>query len=171
MALSGGADDDASAAGLGVQLLTDLRNYFSDRPTLQHQTTTELLIHLTGIDDAPWSTFAKGKPMSARHLARWLKPYGIIPQSIRLSGTHTQKGYSTADFKDAFARYLPSIRHTGTSKAESSDSPYSASVTEPPCAGYANASSPSPQAGCAAVPDKTPVPDGGDDVADNWIEF
>jgi len=153
-------------------LLTDLRNYFSDRPTLQHHTTTELLNHLTGIDDAPWSTFAKGKPMTARHLARWLKPYGIIPQSIRTSATSTPKGYTVADFKDAFARYLPSIRNTATSKATSSDSPYSASETDPSCVGYENASSPSPQAGCGGVADKKPGSGScGDDVADNWIEF
>lgn len=175
LALSGGADDDASNAGLGVQLLTDLRNYFSDRPTFQHHTTTELLNYLNQIDDAPWSSFAKGKPMTARHLARWLKPYGIIPQSIRTSATSTPKGYTVADFKDAFDRYLPSIRNAATNKATSSESPYSASATDRHCGGYENASSPSPQAGCGGVADKKPGSGSSGTVADsngeNWEEF
>ena len=175
LALSGGADDDASNAGLGVQLLTDLRNYFSDRPTFQHHTTTELLNYLNQIDDAPWSSFAKGKPMTARHLARWLKPYGIIPQSIRTSATSTPKGYTVADFKDAFDRYLPSIRNAATNKPTSSESPYSASATDRHCGGYENASSPSPQAGCGGVADKKPGSGSSGTVADsngeNWEEF
>lgn len=174
LALSGGADNDASNAGLGVQLLTDLEQYFAARPAMQHHTTTDLLAYLAGIDDAPWSTFAKGKGMTARHLSRLLKPYGIIPQNIRV-GTTVPKGYTVADFKDAFARYLPSIRYTATSKATSSESPYSASVTDRHCSGYENASSASPQAGCSGVADKKPDSGGGGTVTDNdggnWEEF
>ena len=174
LALSGGADNDAGNAGLGVQLLTDLEQYFVARPTMQHHTTTDILIYLTGIDDAPWVTFAKGKGMTARHLSRLLKPYGIIPQTIRVSAT-TAKGYTVTDFRDAFARYLPSIRNTVTSKATSSESPYSASVTDRHCGGYESASSASPQAGCDGVTDKKPGSGGGGTVTDsdggNWEEF
>lgn len=174
LALSGGADNDASNAGLGVQLLTDLEQYFAARPAMQHHATTDILIYLTGIDDAPWVTFAKGKGMTARHLSRLLKPYGIIPQTIRVSAT-TAKGYTVTDFRDAFARYLPSIRNTVTSKATSSESPYSASVTDRHCGGYESASSASPQAGCDGVTDKKPETGGGGTVTDsdggNWEEF
>ena len=175
LALSGGADNDASNAGLGVQLLTDLEQYFAARPAMQHHTTTDLLTYLAGIDDAPWATFAKGKGMTARHLSRLLKPYGIIPQTIRVSATSTPKGYTVTDFRDAFARYLPSIRNTVTSKATSSESPYSASVTDRHCGGYESASSASPQADCGGVADKKPGSGGGGTVTDNdggnWEEF
>lgn len=174
MALSGGADNDASNAGLGVQLLTDLEQYFAARPAMQHHATTDLLAYLAGIDDAPWATFAKGKGMTARHLSRLLKPYGIIPQNIRV-GTTVPKGYTVADFRDAFARYLPSIRYTATCKATSSESPYSVSATNPHCSGYENATSASPQAGCSGVADKKPETGGGGTVTDNdggnWEEF
>ena len=174
LALSGGADNDASNAGLGVQLLTDLEQYFAARPAMQHHATTDLLAYLAGIDDAPWATFAKGKGMTARHLSRLLKPYGIIPQNIRV-GNSVPKGYTVADFKDTFARYLPSIRYTATCKATSSESPYSVSATNPHCSGYENASSASPQAGCSGVADKKPETGGGGTVTDsdggNWEEF
>jgi len=174
LALSGGADNDAGNAGLGVQLLTDLDQYFAARPTMQHHTTTDILNYLTGIDDAPWVTFAKGKGMTARHLSRLLKPYGIIPQNIRV-GNSVPKGYTVTDFRDAFARYLPSIRYSATSKATSSESPYSASATDRHCSGYENASSASPQAGCSGVADKKPETSGGGTVTDsdggNWEEF
>ncbi len=175
LALSGGADNDASNAGLGVQLLTDLEQYFAARPAMQHHATTDLLAYLAGIDDAPWATFAKGKGMTARHLSRLLKPYGIIPQTIRVSATSTPKGYTVADFRDAFARYLPSIRNTATSKATSSESPYSVSDTDRHCGRYENASSASPQADCGGVADKKPDSGGGGTVTDNdggnWEEF
>ena len=142
---------------------------------MQHHTTTDLLTYLAGIDDAPWATFAKGKGMTARHLSRLLKPYGIIPQTIRVSATSTPKGYTVTDFRDAFARYLPSIRNTATSKATSSESPYSVSDTDRHCGGYENASSASPQADCGGVADKKPGSGGGGTVTDNdggnWEEF
>jgi putative DNA primase/helicase len=115
----------------GVQLLTDLHAYFADR-TASSYPTTELLRYLTEIDDAPWSTYAKGKAMTPRHLAGLLHPYGILPQTIRVSETATPKGYTVADFGDAFARYLPSIRNirnTATSTSSTGKSPDSVSAT------------------------------------------
>jgi hypothetical protein len=116
LALSGGAAD--GGGGLGVQLLTDLHGYFSVQ-TADSYPTTELLRYLIEIDDAPWSGFAKGKPMTARHLARLLHPYGILPKTIRFPTNGLAKGYEVADFKDACARYLPSIRNSVTSPSTS----------------------------------------------------
>lgn len=116
LALSGGEVDTGTESGgsLGVQLLTDLHSYFGAR-TAESYPTTQLLTYLTGIDDAPWATFAKGKEMTPRHLSRLLQPYGIVRQTIRFTTDGLAKGYRVADFKDAFARYLPSIGNTVTS--------------------------------------------------------
>lgn len=174
MALSGGADDD-SGQGIGVQLLADLRRYFEERPAASHA-TVDLLNYLISIEEAPWSSYARGKPLTARHLSRLLKPYGIVPQNIRIGNT-VPKGYTVSDFKDAFARYLPSIRYNATSKAAPSESPDSVSATQTDCSGYESGSSASPQAGCSGIADKT-TPTGrepgmDDDVADDddWEEF
>jgi primase-polymerase (primpol)-like protein len=174
MALSGGADDDG-IHGIGVQLLADLRRYFEKNPEVASHSTIDILNYLVGIDDAPWSSYAKGKHMTPRQLSRVLKPYGIIPQNIRVGNT-VPKGYTVADFKDAFARYLPSIRYNATNKATSSESTDSVSATQTGCSGYESGSSASQQAGCSGVADKTAETGGGGaDVADSesgtWEEF
>ena len=152
MALSGGTE--TGGEGLGVQLLTDLRRHFDEQPATAY-TTAELLQYLNDIDDAPWCSFAKGKAMTARHLSRLLRPYGIIPQTIRFHAG-LAKGYHTADFADAFARYLPFIRNTGTSQSNSGETPDNVSVTDSACYGYAEPGLASQEAGCYVVTDKTP---------------
>ncbi len=154
MALSGGADSGGEGQGLGVQLLTDLRRHFAERPAPAY-TTAALLQYLNDIDDAPWSSFARGKALTARHLSRLLRPYGIVPQTIRISATSTPKGYTVSDFSDPFSRYLPIIRHTDTSQSPSGETPDSVSATDPACGGYADDGLASPQAGCVGVADKT----------------
>lgn len=156
LALSGGEVDTGteSNGSLGVQLLTDLHRFFSER-TADSYPTTQLLTYLTGIDDAPWATFAKGKAMTPRHLSRLLQPYAILPRPIRLGET-VAKGYRVADFKDACARYLPSIGYAVTNKATSSESTGCVAVTKGECNRNEDASSASLQAGCNRVTDKKP---------------
>lgn len=176
ISLSGGADAGMDAGGsLGVQLLADLRRRF-DSGNAASYPTAELLRYLTEIDDAPWGSYAKGKPMTARHLARLLHPYGILPKNIKV-GNAVPKGYVVADFADAFSRYLPFIRYSATSQSNSGCSPDSVSVTESDCSGYEDASLASQEAGCSGVADKTEgtqTADGGaanvaDDNPDDWF--
>ena len=174
LALSGGVDTTDAAAGdsLGVQLLTDLRRHFDERPATAYS-TAELLQYLNEIDDAPWCSFSKGKAMTARQIARLLRPYDIRPDDIRL-GDAVVKGYTAVDFMDAFSRYIPSIRYNATSKVNTGESPYSVSATDTACSGYADTSLASQQAGCSAVADKTHSKsedgaDGANDNPDDWF--
>lgn len=91
-------------AGLGVQLLHDLRIVFGDDRA--RMTTKEILTVLCDLPEAPWGDL-KGKPLNARGLATRLEPYGISSRTIRV-GNSTPKGYERADLADAWARYLPS---------------------------------------------------------------
>jgi len=178
VALSGGADASGGDSGgsLGVQLLADLRRYFTGKHATSYPTTA-LLQFLNEIDDAPWPTLAKGKPMTARHLSRLLHPYGIFPHPIRLGAT-VAKGYEVADFADAFSRYLPSIGYTVTSQSNSGFSADAVSVTDSACNRYDDASLASQEAGCNPVTDKRPMSgtaSGGaanvaDDDPDDWFE-
>ena len=175
LALSGGADT-SGGDGIGVQLLSDLRRHFEAGNATSYPTTT-LLQFLNEIDDAPWPAFAKGKPMTARHLSRLLHPYGILPKNIRVGNT-VPKGYDVADFADAFSRYLPDNRYNATSQSNSGYSPDSVSATQGGCSGYDDASLASQKAGCSGVADKRPMSgtaSGGADVvtdgdADDWFE-
>ena len=178
VALSGGADASGGDSGgsLGVQLLADLRRYFTGKHATSYPTTA-LLQFLNEIDDAPWPTLAKGKPMTARHLSRLLHPYGILPKNIRVGNT-VPKGYDVADFADAFSRYLPATRYNATSQSNSGFSPDSASATQGGCSGYGDDGLASQEAGCSVVADKTEgtgTASGGADVvtdsdADDWFE-
>ncbi|KAB2922653.1 MAG: DUF3631 domain-containing protein [Candidatus Contendobacter sp.] len=177
IALSGGADTGGGDAGgsLGVQLLSDLRRYFEGGNATSYPTTA-LLRFLNEIDDAPWPAFAKGKPMTARHLSRLLHPYGITRQTFR-AGMETAKGYHVADFADAFSRYLPHNGNKVTSQSNSGFSPDSVSVTDSACYRNDDAGLASQEAACNRVTDKRPMSgtaSGGADVvtdtdADDWF--
>jgi Protein of unknown function (DUF3631) len=95
--LSGSAEDPS----LGVQLLSDIREIFG----AERLSSEELCEKLRELEDRPWADGASA--INQRELAKLLKPFGITPKSVRLSRHHTPKGYTMAQFEDAFARYLP----------------------------------------------------------------
>ena len=92
-----------STPSLGIRLLADLRAVFKNH---DHLATEHILNKLIEIDEAPWGDI-RGKPLDARGLSARLRPYGIVPKTIRI-GDKTPKGYERADLLDAWARYLPS---------------------------------------------------------------
>ena len=53
-----------------------------------------------------------GKPLNDRGLAVRLRPYGIKSKPVRV-GDIVLKGYTTAEFWDAWMRYLPSCHPPG----------------------------------------------------------
>jgi hypothetical protein len=99
--LSGDRGDEP---GIGVTLLEDVRALFGTCRVVASETMLE---QLNGLPERPWATWTKqGKPMTQRHLATLLRPFGIRPGTVRI-GEVTRKGYMLADFEDSFARYLP----------------------------------------------------------------
>lgn len=103
--ISAGKDAEQS---LGVRLLSDLRIIFDETDFL---TTTQILIRLHNLDEAPWGDLDHGKPLDARGLARRLKEYGIKPEQVRQSGAIV-RGYRRADLEDQWSRYLPVLPAT-----------------------------------------------------------
>jgi hypothetical protein len=102
MALHGVQDENPSA---NVELLSDIKAIFERRGA--SKLTTSLLLELLVEDDeAPWATWNRGRPMSARQLAARLKEFGIEPVRMRPDGTRQVRGYDKDDFADAFKRYL-----------------------------------------------------------------
>jgi hypothetical protein len=63
--------------------------------------TAVLLEKLKTVEESPWLDHQ----LTARKLARMLKPYDIEPRNIPV-GDRRPKGYRFVDFKDAFGRYL-----------------------------------------------------------------
>lgn len=94
------------AEDTGNSLLRDIREIF-EREGWDKISSATLIEELTNDDEAGWSTYNRGKEITPRQVATLLKPYGIIPKTVRLGHNETPKGYDRAQFEDAFARYLP----------------------------------------------------------------
>ena len=90
----------------GVRLLTALQEIFANRTEI---TSAELVQLLAADPDAEWGAFRGRDAISQRGLAALLKPYDVRP--IVLHPTKrlnlSRHGYRRAQFKDAFARFLP----------------------------------------------------------------
>ena len=99
---------------LGVRLLADLREVFTQAGTGRMR-TTEILTALCELDEAPWADL-HGKPLDARRLAKELDRYGVKPGPLRING-ETAKGYQIEGehgLADAWHRYLsPPPPNTG----------------------------------------------------------
>lgn len=103
--LSGGDDGDEDAPA--VLLLADLRALFAERGT-DRLATDDILAALTRQDDRPWPEWRRGKPLTARGLARLVGRFDVRPRQLWM-GEGKVRGYELAQFTDAFARYLPSV--------------------------------------------------------------
>jgi hypothetical protein len=100
-ALSLTAEDDTDTTA-GARLLADLRDVFEDAAAMHGET---ILTELRRISEAPWADYF-GKPVSARDLAKLLKPYGVRACDVKLDGS-TKRGYRREHLHDAWTRYLP----------------------------------------------------------------
>ena len=99
--MMGNADNKQS---IGVELLADIREFF-ETSKRDRVFSRELLAALHSDEEAPWATYSRGQPLTARQLSIRLKEYGISTQTIRIGPT-TGKGLMRDQFRDAFDRYL-----------------------------------------------------------------
>lgn len=97
--------EDADA--VSTLLLSDIRDMIRSNDSQSNMFSQTMLSALWRLDERPWPNFDRGRPISAANLARMLRPFGIVPGTVRI-GDHTQKGYKLEAFDDAFSRYLPS---------------------------------------------------------------
>jgi hypothetical protein len=96
---SSAANDQENS--LSLKLLADIRSVW---PQVEDRIfTSELLRKLKDIEDGPWCS-AETK-LDARKLSRFVRPYGITPQTVRI-GDSISKGYLREPFETVFARYL-----------------------------------------------------------------
>jgi hypothetical protein len=97
----------------GAKLLAAVREIFEAREVNQISTIVLLKALIERDGDEPWGVWwaadiKKGNTRGpAAKLAHCLKPFGIVPGTIRVPDDTTLKGYKLESFKDAFSRYLP----------------------------------------------------------------
>lgn len=97
---------DEENQSAGMMLLNDIQNLFDDEPMREKITSADLLKKLCELEDRPWNEWSKGKPITTNKVAKYLKPFGVSPMSVR-DGYKNAKGYKKEDFDDAFSRYIP----------------------------------------------------------------
>jgi len=103
-------------ASLGVQLLADIKACLASDDRVS---SINLLAKLNGLEESAWGAWHDGRGMTARDLARRLKPYGIGSRPIRpVGGGEPFKGYQRADFADAWQRYPLPLRQSVSTVTE-----------------------------------------------------
>lgn len=141
-----------------TQLLRDIKTIIDGSAGDEGIGSQDLCDRLVLIEEAPWSNWRHGKPISANQLARLLKPFGVVSRDRR-TDTGVRKGYLFDSLKDAFARYLPhsgqenpiSDRDTATTLSGRDDDPLSQSTTKGACSGSENTRILSRGAECSGV--------------------
>jgi putative DNA primase/helicase len=58
------------------------------------------------MDDRPWPTFSRGKPITQVQVGRMIRGFGIKSKNIRIKDKQA-KGYEAADVGTALTRYAP----------------------------------------------------------------
>jgi hypothetical protein len=109
-ALTGTKAADDVEDSLPLRLLTDTRAVWPRYSA--HLASSDLLDRLKAMEESQWAEYE----VTARKLAKWLRPFGIMPRQVRVS-TGTLKGYRREDFDPVWSSYLPSLpAESGTSE-------------------------------------------------------
>jgi Protein of unknown function (DUF3631)/RepB DNA-primase from phage plasmid len=90
-------------ATIGVQLLTDIRTILGEKDCMFSAT---LIAILADDPEGSWAEYNRGKRITQKQLANLLRGYGIVSETVWISG-HSAKGYKRAAFEDVWTRYLP----------------------------------------------------------------
>ena len=88
-----------------LRLLEDLRSILAMESGSRFPTRL-LLQRLVEIEDAPWSEWKRGRPMTGRGLAELLRPFDLAPVTIRMADGKTPKGYYRNDLERLCEGYL-----------------------------------------------------------------
>ena len=100
LALSG-----EEVSSLNIELLTDIKKAFGDLDCIA---SADLVEALVADPERPWATCGKnGKPLTQNHLARLLRSFRIISETVHPAGRAHAKGYLRARFEEAWEGYLP----------------------------------------------------------------
>ena len=100
--LSESASDKSASAG--NELLSDIQAVF-ERLRIDKISSVDLIVALCDDEEAPWSTYNRGKPIVPRQLVKQLEAYEIKPKPIRFNSEQL-RGFELAQFNDSFKRYL-----------------------------------------------------------------
>jgi putative DNA primase/helicase len=96
--------DGHESSSINVELLADTKKAFGDEEAMS---SADLVAALVADPERPWAEWRRGRPLTQKQLAGLLKPFCIISQTVHIPGFKDAKGYSRADFEEAWSAYLP----------------------------------------------------------------
>jgi hypothetical protein len=106
LALTGQKAEGDAEESLSLGLLSDICEVWPEGESAAF--SAHLVESLKAIEDSPWASEVELNP---RKLARFLRPFGVQSQQVRV-GSKTAKGYHLSELEPAFARYLgPDGKH------------------------------------------------------------
>jgi hypothetical protein len=153
---------------IGVVLINDIRRLF-DTKCIDKVSSQTLCEELVALEDRPWAEYGKSrKPISKNQVARLLRPFRVVPSTIRVADGLTPKGYQRDHFRDAFERYpadsenvdLPTYshpdRHTATTQLGVRQNGDFQTATEDSCGGLKNGTFPYGEKDCGGVAVENP---------------
>jgi putative DNA primase/helicase len=132
------SNEEEVAESYRMMLLADIREIFK----AERMFSKDLVDALADLKERPWPEVNRGKPITARWLARNLAAFGIRSTNIRIGEGKDEeqaKGYERTDFDEAFTRYLP----------------FPAKISVPASQNFANTTE---RSGYEEEPQKTSVP-------------
>lgn len=151
------SEAEPSSETIGVQLLIDCHAILKDKQ-MDVIPSLELCDALTVLDESPWPTFSKGKPISQHQLARKLRIFKIATRSIRGFDGSIKRGYLKEEISNAFDRYCPpspgnplSECYSATTPMDTGDNLDFQSATEESCSSLQNNTLANARADCSSV--------------------
>lgn len=161
VSISSIATDDTT---IKTQLLIDIQELFKSRNE-DRVSSKDICEALAKMDERPWATWRKGKPLSTNQLARLLKDFGVTSQTLRPKDEPTIKGYYKDHFQEAWGRYCVGgagegdlKRNTDTTCMDKGQTPDFQNVTKGVCDVSENGTLANAGAGCDVVTFENPGP-------------
>jgi hypothetical protein len=141
-------------------LLADIKTTFEARDA-DRLSSEEICEALVAMEGRPWAEYGKAfKQISKNQLAKRLKRFKIVPDSVRIGGK-TPKGYYRYQFQEAWDRYLSCTLQETPSETEHRNnvdkvgtSVASQSATEKPVLRFENSEKPPSNGHCCGVADE-----------------
>ena len=144
-ALAGVDQEDA----IGVQLLWDIKEIFSDEEVMS---SSAIISALVALDDRPWTTWSRqDKPLTTHGLARLLRKFHIVPAGNMRVGDKVRRSYQRAAFEDSWARYPLQTATRNKSNNDGGETDISECYTEDECSTLKTAVEPMNTGDCYGV--------------------
>lgn len=151
---------EEESPSIGAELLADIKAVFDEKRAIK-MFSSQLLDSLNANDEAPWATWNRGKPITARQLKNKIEEFGIKSHQVRIGSETGKMGYDRSDFVEAWDRYLSADTplKTSTSLQPNSGAGYSGFETSTSNAGVEkeNRLKPTSGATCRAVEVSAPL--------------